>query len=276
MPRSVDPDYAACMSLGVLRARTFAARGALIIMFTVVACETRPAPPVAPSPTQGSRILLFTRTAAFRHDSIPDAIAAIRRLGRARGLVVEASEDRSSFTETSLARYSAVVFLLTSGDVLEEDQQRAFERYIRGGGGYAGVHSASDTEYGWPWYGRLIGAYVRNHPAIQEADVVIQDQAHPATRGLPAPWTRTDEWYNFRTNPRASVHVLATLDESTYTGGAMGEDHPWSWCQEFEGGRSWYTAGGHPRDAYADAAFLEHLLGGIMWAADVADGDCSS
>lgn len=258
-----------------LEGRALARRSVLIILTALLACETAPQPSVSPSPTSSPRVLLFTRTAAFRHDSIPDAIGAVRRLGRERGLVVDATEDRSSFTDATLGRYSAVVFLLTSGDVLEDDQQRSFERFIRAGGGYAGVHSASDTEYGWPWYERLVGSYFKNHPAVQEGDVVVQDGAHPATRGLPRPWTRTDEWYNFRRDPGESVHVLATLDESTYEGGTMGEDHPWAWCHEFEGGRSWYTAGGHPREAYADAAFLEHLLGGIAWAAGVADGDCS-
>jgi type 1 glutamine amidotransferase len=262
----------------MLRGRRALARwGALIIaIFVLVACETRPTPPVAPSPTRGPRILVFTHTAAFRHDSIPDAIAAVRRLGETRDIVVDATEDGSFFTDATLARYAAVVFLLTSGDVLEDEQQGAFERYIRAGGGYAGVHSASDTEYDWPWYGKLVGAYFRNHPAVQQADVVIEDAAHPASRGLPARWTYTDEWYNFRTNPSSSVRVLARLDESSYTGGAMGEDHPWSWCHVFEGGRSWYTAGGHPRDAYADPLFVEHLLGGIAWAAGAAEGDCST
>ena len=218
---------------------------------------------------------MFTRTAAFRHDAILDAIAAVRRLGETRDLVVDATEDGSFFTDATLARYAAVVFLLTSGDVLGDAQQRSFERYVRAGGGYAGVHSASDTEYDWEWYGKLVGAYFRNHPAIQKGTVVIDRAAHPATRDLPARWTITDEWYNFRTNPRSSVHVLARLDESSYTGGSMGEDHPWSWCHDFDGGRSWYTAGGHPRAAYEDPAFLEHLMGGIAWAAGVVGGDCS-
>jgi cytochrome c len=248
----------------------------IVALFALVACHTRPTPSVSPLPTERSRILVFTRTGAFRHDAIPDAVAAVRRLGEERGLVVDVTEDGSLFTDTTLAGYSAVVFLLTSGDVLDGDQQAAFERYIRAGGGYAGVHSASDTEYAWGWYGKLVGAYFKNHPAVQPADVVIEDATHPSTRRLPARWGRTDEWYNFRTNPRSSVHVLARLDESTYTGGAMGPDHPWSWCHLFEGGRAWYTAGGHPREAYADPTFLDHLLGGIAWAAGVARGDCSS
>lgn len=248
-----------------------------IALVVVVACEASPTPSVSPStsPTQRSRILVFTRTAAFRHDAIPDAIAAVRRLGEARGLVVDATEEATAFTDDSLARYSAVVFLLTSGDVLTNDQQAAFERYFRAGGGYAGVHSASDSEYDWAWYGRLVGAFFKGHPPVQEGTVVIEDAAHPSTRGLPARWTFTDEWYNFRTNPRASVHVLARLDESSYEGGSMGEDHPWSWCHEFEGGRSWYTAGGHPREAYADQRFLAHLLGGIAWASGLEEGRCS-
>ena len=247
-----------------------------VALIVLVACESSPAPsvPPSPSPTAHPRILVFTRTAAFRHDAIPDALAAVRRLGEARGLFVDATEDATVFTDGSLAGYSAVVFLLTSGDVLTDDQQTAFERYIRAGGGYAGVHSASDSEYDWAWYGDLVGAFFKDHPPVQKGTVVIEDATHPSTRGLPARWTFTDEWYNLRTNPRASVHVLARLDESSYEGGSMGEDHPWSWCHVFEGGRSWYTAGGHPREAYADQRFLDHLLGGIAWAAGIEEGDC--
>ena len=260
---------------GLRRARAIR-RGALIATFLVLAaCHAGSTPRATPSSPEPVRVLLFTRTAAFRHASIPDAVAAVRRLGRERGFEVDATEDASRFTDATLARYRAVVFLMTTGDVLTDEQQTAFEKYIRGGGGYAGVHSASDTEYEWPWYGELVGAYFKQHPKPQAADIIVEDRAHPATRSLPARWHRTDEWYSFRANPRSRVHVLARLDESTYKGGTMGRDHPWSWCQVFEGGRSWYTGGGHSGEAYAEPLFLDHLLGGISWAAGLVDGDCS-
>jgi len=198
---------------------------------------------VAPAQAQTFAVLVFSKTAGFRHDSIPAGIAAIRQLGQQNGFTVDATEDAAAFTDTNLARYQAVVWLSTTGDVLDATQQSAFERYIHAGGGYAGVHAAADTEYDWAWYGRLVGAYFNSHPAIQQATVKVEDHSHPSTASLPDSWTRTDEWYNFRTDPRANVHVLASLDETTYQPGtgAMG-DHPTAWCQNFEGGRSWYRA----------------------------------
>jgi type 1 glutamine amidotransferase len=219
-------------------------------------------------------VLVFTRTTGFRHDSIPDAIAAVRRIGGENGFSVDATEDPSAFTDANLAPYRAVLFLLTTGDVLEDEEQAAFERWIRAGGGWVGVHSASDTEYDWPFYGELAGAYFAGHPEIQAATVRVEDRAHPATSALPEAWPRTDEWYNFRANPRGSVHVLATVDEGTYSGGSMGADHPIAWCQEFAGGRAFYTAGGHTRESYAEPLFLAHLTGAIRWAAGLEPGYC--
>src|SRR5207248_433430 len=148
------------------------------------------------------RVLVFTRTTGFRHDSIPAAVAAVRELGGTGGFGVDATEDPTAFTPGNLGRYRAVVSPDTPGDVLDEAQQRDFEAYVRGGGGYVGVHSAADTEYGWPFYGELVGAWFKSHPAVQPARVLVEDRDHPATAGLAAVWSRTDEWYNFRTDPR--------------------------------------------------------------------------
>ena len=164
------------------------------------------------------------------------------------------------------------MFLSTTGDILDDRQKAAFERYIGSGGGFVGIHSASDTEYQWAWYGRLVGAYFASHPEIQRATVRIEDPSHPSTKGLPASWERTDEWYNFRNNPRGTVHVLATLDEATYSGGKMGADHPIAWCQAIDGGRSWYTAMGHTTETFSEPLYRLHLLGGIESAAGVAGG----
>jgi type 1 glutamine amidotransferase len=212
---------------------------------------------------------VFTKTTGFRHTSIPHAVRAIRELAGRSGFAVDATEDGRRFTDTSLRRYRAVVFLLTTGDVLDPAQQAAFQRFIRRGGGFAGVHSASDTEHEWPWYGRLVGAEFRNHPAVQTATVRVENRGHPSTVALPRTWARTDEWYGFTRNPRGSVRVLATLDESSYVPGpgAMGVDHPIAWSHAFEGGRAWYTGGGHTDESYGEPLFRRHLLHGIRWAA---------
>ncbi|MEV0384805.1 ThuA domain-containing protein [Nonomuraea sp. NPDC050643] len=217
------------------------------------------------------QVLVFSKTAGFRHDSIPAGVRAIGELGAAGGFSVTATEDAAAFTD--LGRYDAVVFLSTTGDVLDDGQQAAFQEYVDGGGGYVGVHSAADTEYDWPYYERLAGAYFRNHPAIQQATVRTEDRAHPATAHLGPVWTRTDEWYNYRTNPRDSVHVLQSLDEGSYSGGDMG-DHPITWCHDQGEGRAFYTGLGHTAESYADPAFREVLLGGIRYAAGLAHADC--
>jgi type 1 glutamine amidotransferase len=163
------------------------------------------------------KVLVFSKTAGYRHASIPDGIAAIQRLGAANQFAVDAS---------------------------------------------------------WPWYGHLVGAYFRSHPAIQPASVSIEDFTNPSTAFLPANWQRTDEWYNFATNPRGSVHVLATVDENTYSGGTMGSDHPIAWCHLYDGGRAWYTAGGHTIQSYSEPLFQRHILGGIEYAAAMKAANC--
>lgn len=211
------------------------------------------------------RVLVFSKTAGFRHDSIADGIAAIRALGAENGFRVEATEDASVFTLANLRRCSAVVFLNTTGDVLDAAQQAAFERFVRRGGGFVGVHSAADTEYEWPFYGELVGAYFKGHPAVQRATVVVEDRVHPSTSHLGATWARTDEWYDYRASPRGRVRVLLSLDESTYSGGTMGGDHPIAWCHRVGEGRAFYTGGGHTRESYSDPVFRRHLLGAIRY-----------
>lgn len=212
------------------------------------------------------KVLIFSKTAGFRHTSIPNGIAAIQQLGIDNGFTVDATEDATQFTLENLMQYDAVIFLSTTGDVLNADQQSAFESYIRSGKGFVGIHAASDTEYDWPWYGGLVGAYFNSHPDIQTATIKVADKVHPSTNFLPDRWVRNDEWYNFNENPRGEVHVLATLDESTYFGGNMGLDHPIAWLHEYDGGRAWYTAGGHTEGSYAEPEFLNHILGGILYA----------
>ncbi|MEV4756478.1 ThuA domain-containing protein [Micromonospora sp. NPDC049559] len=246
--------------------------GAATATLAVLACTT-PATPASAADAPYD-VLVFSKTAGFRHDSIPNGIQAIRELGAANNFTVTATEDAAAFTTANLAQYEAVVFLSTTGDVLNATQQSAFESYIRGGGGYVGVHAAADTEYDWPFYGELVGAWFSSHPAIQQANIKVEDRGHAATAHLPQTWTRTDEWYNYRTNPRSTAHVLATLDESSYSGGGMGADHPHAWCKAYAGGRSFYTGSGHTQQSYTEAAFRAHLLGGIRYASGRSKADC--
>ncbi|MBP2708528.1 ThuA domain-containing protein [Microbispora sp. RL4-1S] len=231
----------------------------------------------AAAATPDFKVLVFSKTTGFRHDAIPDGIAAVQKLGQENNFAVDTTEDSALFTDQNLAQYQAVIFMSTTGDPLStQDQKDAFQRYIEAGGGYVGVHAAADSGYNWAWYGKLVGAYFKQHPAIQQATVKVEDPAHPSTEGLPTSWTRTDEWYDFQSNPRGTVHVLASLDEKSYTGATMGIDHPTTWCQDYDGGRSWYTGLGHTKESYVEANFLHLLLGGIKTAAGAVKADCSA
>jgi len=203
-----------------------------------VSCSGQPATPSSGGP----RLLVYTRTLGFRHDSIPAALAAVRDLAAREGLEVQATEDPGTFRADSLRNVAAVMFLHTTGEILDAPGQDALQAYVRGGGGFLGIHSAADTGHAWPWYLDLLGAEFVRHPAIQAAVLLRQDVVHPATASLPNRWSRTDEWYDFRASPRGRVRVLLSIDESSYQGGGMGSDHPMAWCHPFEGGRSAYTA----------------------------------
>jgi type 1 glutamine amidotransferase len=228
--------------------------------------------PPTTSPTQTTattttpiRVLVFYKTAGFRHDSIPVGIEAVTALGEEHGFAVSPSDDASIFTEAGLSGFEVIVFLNTTGDILESSEEQAMEGFIRDGNGFVGIHSATDTEYAWAWYGELVGTYVEGHPAIQPATVNIVAPGHPIMDGLPAAFDRVDEWYNFRDVPEAEVTVLATLDETTYQGGTMGEDHPITWAHEYDGGRSFYTAMGHTEESYTEPLFIKLLGNAILW-----------
>jgi len=211
------------------------------------------------------RVLVFSKTKGFRHKSIEAGKKALIKLGAEKGFRVDTTENAGYFVEDSLKNYSAVVFLNTTQDVLDHIQQAYFERYIQSGGGFVGIHAAADTEYDWPWYGKLVGAYFKSHPKVQEAVVKVSDAEHPTTKFLPREWRRTDEWYNYK-NINPNINVVATLDESSYEGGENGDSHPTAWYHEFDGGRAFYTGGGHTDEAYAEPEFIEHLAAGIKYA----------
>lgn len=258
--------YAVFVTAGCLPLLSNSASSAATVTPRPAGAET----PIVPTAASFS-VLVFSKTLGFRHDSIPAGITAIQELGAQFGFQVDITEDATRFTDDALAAYRVVIFLNTTGDVLDAEQQAAFERFIQQGGGFVGVHAASDTEYDWPWYGQLVGAYFASHPAIQPATLRVSDPTHRSTRALPAEWDRTDEWYNFRGLPGPMVGILVRLDENSYTGGTMGENHPISWYQVYDGGRAWYTAMGHTSESYAEPLFREHIAGGILWAAGLAD-----
>ncbi|MER7168656.1 ThuA domain-containing protein [Micromonospora sp. NPDC000207] len=221
-------------------------------------------------------VLVFTKTAGERRASIRDGSLLLRNLGKNNGFDVTVSEDANLFTADELVKYRAIVFLNTSGDILNSAQEAAFEEYIKTGGGFVGIHSAAETEPDWQFYQDLIGAKATGKSSVTEAVIDVADRAHPATETLPRQLQHTDQWYNFSTNVRGKAHVLATLDEASYTGGTMGFDHPITWCQDYQGGRSFYTGLGHTGDTFRYNPFRKQILGGIRWAAGVVEGDCGA
>ena len=211
-------------------------------------------------------ILVFSKTKGYRHASIEEGKKAIMELGHLNHYTVDTTENAAMFTENNLKKYAAIIFLSTTGDVLNDAQQSAFERYIQAGGGFVGIHAATDTEYDWTWYGKLVGAYFVSHPKVQEAKFVIKDRKHPSTKFLTdSVWMHTDELYNFK-NINPDLKVLITIDESSYQGGTNGNFHPFSWYHDFDGGRAFYTSMGHPKECWADEKFLNHLTGGLKYA----------
>ncbi|MBY5162218.1 ThuA domain-containing protein [Salsipaludibacter albus] len=271
-----------------------------VVAATLLATVFAVAPPPAQAQAEDYEVLVVGKTLGFRHSHIDETTNAIIALGEEHGFTVDVWDNRqpaltlatTPFTSAEdLAKYATIVFVSpvdgtnnlnnpTRPRLLNDDEAAALQGYIRAGGGFVGLHAATDAMHTYPWYSELTGggARFRNHPAQQTATMRVEDPTHPSTEMLPLAWERFDEWYNFTTNPREDVHVLITLDESTYNPGfgAMGADHPLAWCHNFEGGRSWYEAAGHVEAAYVDPTYLAHMLGGIEWTAGVVGdaGDC--
>lgn len=215
---------------------------------------------------QENRLLVFSKTAGWRHQSIEAGQTAIKELGQQNGVGVTITEDAEMFNPDTLASYSAVIFLNTTGTVFDDNQRAAFENYIQHGGGYVGVHSAADTEYDWPWYGELMGAYFDNHPpGTPNADVLLENAEHSSTSMLPDVWNREDEWYNYQ-GFEDHINVLLSLDTGSYEGSDHPGNHPIAWYHEFDGGRSFYTGMGHTEASFSNELYRDHLWGGIMYA----------
>ncbi|MBK1786258.1 ThuA domain-containing protein [Prauserella cavernicola] len=260
---------------GSRRARILSALLALLLTTGIAA-----AVPVAAQ--ERFSVLVFSKVTNYPHDSIPAGIAAVEELGAENGFTVEATDDAAAFTDENLSRFDAVLFNNTnstpeSGDLLDAAQREALQRYVQGGGGWAGIHAASASERDWEWYEGLVGAIFENHPEPQVGRVKVLDRVHPSTQDLPELWEQNEEWYNWRANPTGNVHTLAQIKVRDGIDGLdEGVDHPYSWCQNYDGGRSWFTAGGHDAEKFSDEQFRSHLLGGIEWAAGAVEGDCSA
>lgn len=214
-----------------------------------------------------TQVLVFSKTAAFRHQSIEAGKKALTKMAAEKDFLVSFTEDASLFRESNLKKYNTVVFLNTTGDILDAEQQNAFERYIQAGGGYVGIHAATDTEYEWPWYGALAGAWFLDHPMpnnVQKGKFIVTEKNHWATQGMPDEFERSDEFYSFK-NISPKINVVLKIDEKTYTGGKNPDFHPMSWYQEFDGGRSFYTAMGHTDETFEEPLFLNHLWAGIRY-----------
>ncbi|MEV1044098.1 ThuA domain-containing protein [Streptomyces sp. NPDC049916] len=267
-------------------ARTGRPRGpspliALTSLLAMVLALLVAAPPGAQA-AASFRVLVYSEVTNSDHPSIPAGIEAVRKLGAEHGFEVEATADSSVFNDTDLGRFQAVVFNNTNstpetGDLLDAEERSALQRYIRAGGGWVGLHSASASERDWEWYEGLVGAIFDKHPVPQTGRIKVLDRTHPSTKHLPDLWERQEEWYNWRANPTSKVHTLAQIKVRDGVDGLdEGVDHPFSWCQNYDGGRSWYTAGGHDKAAFQEEGFVQHLLGGIQWAAGAAEGDCTA
>lgn len=210
-------------------------------------------------------ILIFSKTAGFRHSSIETGREALMAWAKEHDVSATATENASLFTDENLSLFDAVIFLNTTQTVFNDDQRAAFKRYIQNGGGFAGIHSATDTEYDWPWYNQLVGAYFNSHPRVQTATIHTVDSGHHSTSMLPDEFERRDEWYNFRDMNR-DVNVLLTLDPNSYEGSEHPDLHPIAWYHEFDGGRVFYTGGGHTEESYSEELFMQHVWNGIEYA----------
>jgi len=250
-----------------LWSKSLPVKAAVLVAFaacTFSACTHHPSGP--------PRILVFSKTTGYHHESIADGNIAIRQLGMEHQFDVDTTTDASWFVEDSLKHYAAVVFLSTTGNVLDYRQRAALERFVQSGGGYVGIHAAADCEYDWHWYGRLVGGYFLDHPGIHDSFPNIQqgvlevvDTGNDATNFLPRPWKRTDEYYSYKElNP--DVHVLLKIDETSYKGGHKMGDHPMAWYHEYDGGRAFYTELGHTKESFSEENYLRHLLAGIRYA----------
>jgi uncharacterized protein len=244
-------------------------KGALIAFFLCLF--------MTPSQAQQFKALLFTKTDGFHHESINEGVTAIKTLAARNNFTVDWQEDAKLFNDKNLEKYQVVIFLNTTGNILNEEQQAAFEKFIKAGKGFVGIHSASDTEYDWAWYTKMVGMMFKIHPQQQTAYLKVEDSNFPGMERFPKKFLWTDEWYEFSTPAKSTdLKFLVSVDEKSYDpnakwgtneGKGMGAFHPISWYHPYDGGRAFYTALGHIPLTFSDQTFLDHIYGGIYWAA---------
>ena len=222
------------------------------------------------------RALLITKTAGWHHESINDGVAAIKELANRNYFDVQWHQDAITINDKYLENFQVLIFLSTTGDIFKEEEQKAIEKFIQSGKGYVGIHAASDTEYDWPWYTKLVGRMFNIHPVIQTAKLQVTANKFPGLQGFSNDVLWTDEWYEFKPETTTGLNDILAVDESTYNpnvqwgekkGKGMGNFHPVSWYHNYDGGRSFYTALGHLPAIYTNQAFLNHIYAGIFWAA---------
>jgi type 1 glutamine amidotransferase len=250
-----------------MRLKLFASSlaGKLVIITCVLFCLSFKSHSRKAAPKLPAKVLVFSKTNGFRHSSIPKGIEAIKKLGEENNILVDATEDSTYFTDANLKQYGAIIFLSTTGNILGDAEEQAFKNFINNGGGFAGIHAATDCEYGWPWYVKLVGANFLSHPHQQIAKLQVVDKKHSSTKHLPDVWERKDEWYNFK-NINPDIKVLIKIDETSYKGGKNGDNHPIAWYHKYDGGKVFYTELGHTNESFEEPLFLTHILGGIKYA----------
>ncbi|MCE7067031.1 ThuA domain-containing protein [Dyadobacter sp. CY326] len=252
---------------------------ALVLIFTIKNLALFSGNPVSSANAESAfaanhgGVLIFSKTDGFRHHSIEPGIAALTKECANKGWEVHVTENAAFINPKYLVPFKVVIFLSTTGEIFDDKQKAAFQNYMENGGGYVGIHSASDTEHGWEWYGNLLGTFFRDHtflPHMPEAELVTETALHPATHGLPKNWHKEDEWYNFQQNVRGKpgFEVLLSLNEQSYSSvwRKMNGDHPISWTHELPRGRMFYTALGHNAQTFSDPNAMRHIMGGIQWA----------
>ena len=221
---------------------------------------------------KNTNILVMTKTNGYRHNSINAGVPALWTMANEENWTITFTEDSTYFTSENLKQHQAIIFLNTTMDILGEEEQEAFEKYINNGGGFVGIHAATDTEYDWEFYKNMIGAQFKSHPKTQEAKMkVYKNDPHPAVAHLSDEWIKVDEWYNFKEALPSYANVLLELDESSYSGKRMGTKHPIAWYHVYEGGRIFYTGLGHTPESFEDEKYLNHLREGIKWAAGITN-----
>jgi type 1 glutamine amidotransferase len=236
------------------------------------ASATEMPPPVEMGPyaprTGSFKMLIYSITKAFKHDSIPQGVQMLKDIGVEQGFETVVAADNSDITLEGLSKYEIVFFMNSTGDIFNPTEQQAYEDWMTTkNGAFGGTHSATDTENGWEFYSEVTGQYYDLHDnCCAAAQLQWQPAAleHVAVKGLPSPWNRSDEWYKFNRAGQWSTKAGFTILSTVTTDG--GGTRPVSFVREYGNFRSFYTSLGHQGSAFQDADVKKHIARGIMWA----------